>query len=275
MRIFLLSQLLLCLFVQANGICQVTGSSDIAPFPLEVTTSKTTHLIFPFSIKTVDRGSQDILAQKATGVENILQVKASKPDFDTTNLTVITADGKLFSFLVGYSEKPLSLNLQINGRSTQVASFSEGGLNEWKIAQLALKALADTSSNILLKDKSSKAKITLSNILVHDNLLLYKIEISNSSVLKYDIDNLKFFVRDRKKPKRTAIQEIEIKPLHILGDMNSVGDHSSHQFVFALPKMTIPDKKYLAIQVQEKNGGRHMLLKVRSRHLLKAVPIEQ
>lgn len=262
MRIFLLTQLLLCLFIQANGICQVSGSNDIAPFPLEITTSKTTHLIFPFGIKTVDRGSRDILAQKATGVENILQVKASKADFDTTNLTVITADGTLFSFLVGYSDKPRSLNLQINGQSTQVASFPEGDLNEAHLTQLALKALADTSSNILLKDKSSKAEISLYNILVHDNLLLYKIEISNSSVLKYGIDNLRFFVRDRKNPKRTAIQETEIEPLHILGETNSVAAHSSNAFVVALPKMTIPDKKYLAVQVQEKNGGRHLRLKV-------------
>ncbi len=98
MRIFLLCQLLLCPVFQMQGFCQVTGTSVIDPFPLEVTTTKTTHLIFPFGIKTVDRGSRDIIAQKATGVENILQVKAARPDFESTNLTVITTDvsGRLY-----------------------------------------------------------------------------------------------------------------------------------------------------------------------------------
>lgn len=274
MRIFLLCQLLLFPFFQMQGFCQVNGTSVIDPFPLEVTTTKTTHLIFPFGIKTVDRGSRDILAQKATGVENILQVKAAKVDFDTTNLTVITTDGKLFSFLVGYADQPLSLNIRINN-AVEVASFGDGNLNNAKVAQSAFLAQNNQARNVSIKDKSSKSEFLLSSIFVDDDLLLYKIELSNNSALKYEIENLRFFVRDKKNPKRTAIQETEIKPLHILGDTNAVAPQSSHTFVFALPKMTIPDKKYLAVQVQEKNGGRHMTLKVRNRHLLKALPTRQ
>jgi conjugative transposon TraN protein len=275
MRIFLLCQLLLCPFLQMQGFCQVNGTSVINPFPLEVTTTKTTHLIFPFGIKTVDRGSRDILAQKATGVENILQVKAARPDFDTTNLTVITTDGKLFSFLVGYTDKPLSLNIQINNAAAEVASFRDGDLNEAKVAQSALQAWNNPARNVTVKDRSSQSELLMSSIFVDDDLLLYRIELSNNSALKYEIENLRFFVRDKKTPKRTAIQETEIKPLHILGDTNAVAAQSSHTFVFALPKMTIPNKKYLAVEIQEKNGGRHMTLKVRNRHLLKALPIHQ
>lgn len=274
MRIFLLCQLLLCLFFRAQGLCQVTGSTVIDPFPLEVTTAKTTHLIFPYGIKTVDRGSRDILAQKATGVENILQVKAARTDFDTTNLTVITSDGKLFSFLVGYSRQPLSLNIQINSAGG-VANFSDGDLNDAKVAQSALLAKSDQNRNVSIRDKSSQSELLLSSIFVDDDLLLYKIEFSNNSTIKYEIENLRFFVRDKNSPKRTAIQETEIKPLHILGDTSVVPPHSSQAFIYVLPKMTIPDKKYLAVQIQEKNGGRHMTLKVKNRHLLKALPIRQ
>ena len=41
-------------------------------------------------------------------------------------------------------------------------------------------------------------------------------------------------------------------------------------FVVALEKFTIPDKKYFAIQMMEKNGGRHFLLKVRNKDIMKA-----
>ncbi|MCE6989528.1 conjugative transposon protein TraN [Dyadobacter sp. CY323] len=275
MRIFLLSQLMLCLIFQFQANCQVTGSSVIDPFPLEITTSKTTHLIFPYGIKTVDRGSRDILAQKATGVDNILQVKAARTDFDTTNLTVITADGKLYSFLVGYSNQPLSLNIQVSSSSKDMANFADNDLNEAEIAESVQKARINTVQNVSIKDKSSHAELLLSSIFVDDDLLLYKIEFINNSALNYDIENFRFFVRDKKAPKRTAIQETEIKPLHILEDTSVVATQSSHSFVFALPKMTLPDKKYLAVQVQEKNGGRHLLLKVRNRHFLKALPIQQ
>ncbi|TLV01424.1 conjugative transposon protein TraN [Dyadobacter luticola] len=275
MRVFLLSQLLLCLIFGVRGNCQVTETNVIDTVPLEITTSKTTHIIFPFGIKTVDRGSRDILAQKATGVENILQVKAAKADFDTTNLTVITADGRLFSFLVRYASQPLSLNIQVKSSLTDLATFPDNHPNEAQIAESAQRAQNSSAQNISLKDKSSQAKLSLSSIFVDDDLLLYKIELSNNSLLKYTIENFKFFIRDKKNAKRTAIQETEVKPLHILGDTSVVAAQSSHSFVFALPKMTIPDKKYLAVQVQERNGGRHLQLKVRNLHLLKAIPIHQ
>jgi conjugative transposon TraN protein len=275
MRILVLSQLLLCLIFQIQGNCQVTGSSVIDPFPLEITTSKTTHLIFPYGIKTVDRGSRDILAQKATGVENILQVKAARTDFDTTNLTVITTDGKLYSFLVGYSDQPLSMNIQVSSSSKDMANFADNHMNEAEIAESVHIARNNAAQNASIKGKSSHAELLLSSIFVDDDLLLYKIEFTNNSALNYTFENFRFFVRDRKTPKRTAIQETEIQPLHILGDTSVVAAQSSHSFVFALPKMTLPDKKYLAVQVQEKNGGRHLLLKVRNRHLLKAIPIQQ
>ncbi|MEJ7829531.1 MAG: DUF4138 domain-containing protein, partial [Segetibacter sp.] len=82
----------------------------IEPYPLKITLNKTTNLIFPYSIKSVDRGSADVLAQKAKGVENILLVKAGKENFAETNLSVITTDGKLYSFVVDYINNPAAIN---------------------------------------------------------------------------------------------------------------------------------------------------------------------
>src|SRR5687768_14524787 len=71
---------------------------------LAISFNKTTSLVFPYSIRSVDRGSRDVLAQKAKGVENVLQVKAGRKGFAETNLTVITADGTLHQFTVTYSD---------------------------------------------------------------------------------------------------------------------------------------------------------------------------
>lgn len=87
---------------QANGI-QV---KSIEPYRLEVSYSKTTNIVFPHAIISVDRGSKEILAQKAKGVENILQVKAAKENFTETNMSVVTADGRLNSFLLKYANEP-------------------------------------------------------------------------------------------------------------------------------------------------------------------------
>src|SRR3954454_18344150 len=89
--------------IQLSGNSQTLSSpSFIEPYPLEITFNKTTNIVFPFAIKSVDRGSANILVQKAGSVDTILQVKAGKEDFPETNLSVITTDGTLYSFLVHY-----------------------------------------------------------------------------------------------------------------------------------------------------------------------------
>ena len=49
----------------------------IAPHRIEVTFSKTVHILFPSEVKYVDLGSYDIIADKATGAENVVRIKAA------------------------------------------------------------------------------------------------------------------------------------------------------------------------------------------------------
>src|SRR5690349_24921209 len=55
-----------------------TATTEIYTLSLHDALPISTSLIFKNSIKSVDRGSQDILAQKAKDVENVLQVKADR-----------------------------------------------------------------------------------------------------------------------------------------------------------------------------------------------------
>ena len=69
----------------------LTFNRVIPPYALEVTFSKTVHVIFPSALRYVDLGSSDLLAAKADGTENVLRVKAALRDFSReSNLSVIT-----------------------------------------------------------------------------------------------------------------------------------------------------------------------------------------
>ena len=46
--------------------------------------------------------------------DTILQLKAAREGFKETNLSVVTADGKLYSFLVQYAPSPVRLNYLFN-----------------------------------------------------------------------------------------------------------------------------------------------------------------
>ena len=60
-----------------------------------------THILFPTEVRYVDLGSNNIIAGKADGVENVVRVKAAVKEFPgETNFSVITGDGSFFSFNV-------------------------------------------------------------------------------------------------------------------------------------------------------------------------------
>jgi conjugative transposon TraN protein len=245
----------------------------IEPFPLEITYNKTINLIFAYGIKSVDKGSRSILAQKAKGVENILQLKAAAKGFEQTNLTVITSDGKLYSFVVNYSDDPLQLNIEvIKDKSAPGKAGAEltGQLSEEVLENTALKAAQQQSHIRRIRDSSHQAKLALDGIYISQDVIFYRIKLANRSAISYDIESLRFFISDKKRAKRTAVQQTEIQPLYIHGDTSRVGANNSHEFVFALPKFTIPDAKDLTIQIMEKDGGRHMVLHVQNRTIVRA-----
>ena len=258
-----------------NAFSQNTNpvnATSIEPYPLAIAFDKTTSLVFPYAIKSVDRGSQSILVQKARGVENILQIKAGKEGFEETNLTVITAEGKLYCFLLNYAPQPSVLNLIFGTpeSSVQDAFFSSEDHNEWEIQAYSNAVTVEKKKVHGIKDKKYGMKFHLDGLFIHDNVMYYRIKMENQSNINYDIDQLRFFIRDLKKAKRTATQEIEIKPLYVKNNTPTVKGQSGHTFVFALPKFTIPDQKYLDIQLMEKNGGRHLELDVHNKALVRS-----
>jgi hypothetical protein len=65
-----------------------------------------------------------------------------------------------------------------------------------------------------------------------------------------------------------------LKPLHVAGNITQVKANSGSVVVVALDKFTIPDAKNLVVQIMERNGGRHLQLKIKNHHILKAKMIE-
>lgn len=250
-------------------------TKKIESVQVSVTFFKTTNIIFPYAIISVDIGSGDVLAQKAKGVANILQIKAAKEGFPQTNISVITADGKFTSFLVDFSEQPAVLNLSLTDPANQQTScILSGSVNEQQMAHYA--SVATHSKEIIrgVKDNSFGIGIRLDGLFIHDDLMFLRFNITNETDINYDIDQFRLFIRDQKKAKRTARQETEMLPLFVYNNTNKIAGQSANTVVLAVKKFTIPDKKYLAVQLMEQNGGRHLKLHVKNKKIIKAVSID-
>src|SRR4026208_1556513 len=76
------------------------------PVSLGISKDKTTSLIFPFAIRPVDRGTKDVLVQPVKEADNILLVKAATENFAETNLSIVTDDGSVYSFVLNFDNRP-------------------------------------------------------------------------------------------------------------------------------------------------------------------------
>lgn len=262
--------LLMNIKASAQTATPVTKDSVIVPYTLTVTYHKTTNLVFPYAIKSVDRGSRDILAQKVKGIENVLQVKAGIDSFAETNLTVITTDGGLYSFTVSYSDTPMQLNIVFKKQGTSEIEFSEQKDNTKQLHDLSKKVMEKKKTFLHQKDKHGDMQLKLVGLYISNDVFYFKFGINNKSNVSYDIDAVRFSVKDRQKAKRTASQETELQPLHYYGGTETVPGKHQQYFVVAVPKLTLPDNKYLDVHIIEKGGGRDLQLKLKNRHIMKA-----
>lgn len=227
---------------------------------LQIGFSKTTSIVFPYAIKSIDKGSADVLVQKAKGVENVLLVKAAKPYFFQTNLTAVTSDGRLYMFVLNYDDGCSDLNIKAEDgiAVNKDILFSRENDNQKKIEQGAWLALGKKKKASGIKSSKFQMGLEVNGIFISQDVMYFRIALENKSKINYDIDQIRFFIRDQRKSKRTASQEIEMVPLYATSASLVIPDKSQVVKVFAFGKFTIPEKKYLTIQLIEKNGGRNL-----------------
>ncbi|KFF03297.1 conjugative transposon protein TraN [Flavobacterium reichenbachii] len=275
--LFLISLLLVCVSVNPQSNAKETAFYEDQYKNLQVGFSKTTSIIFPYTIKSIDKGSAEVLVQKAKGVENILLVKAAKQHFFQTNLTVVTSDGKLYVFVLNYDETCPDLNFKAENAvaASRDVLFSLENENQKRIEQCALTAYSKKKKISGLKKSKYQIRLEVNGIFIQQDVLYLRIVFENKSKINYDIDQLRFFIRDQKKSKRTASQEIELQPLYATSSSSVIPYKSEIIKVYALEKFTIPENKYLTLQMIEKNGGRHLEVDINNNLTDKVIPISE
>ena len=233
---------------------------------LPITTGKTTTLVFPAPIRHVDRGRAEVLVQQVRESRNLLMVKAAVAGFPETNLSVVTGDGQLYSFLVRYDSLPQKLVYQLGAEVT----FENQPLNDRALAAYRLMLLDNGRQLRGIQDREAGLEWQLNGIYSQGAVLFLHLALFNHSAIDFDLHFLKLYLRDAAHRRRTARQERELTPLASPDLPRKVAAGCSTAMVLALPRFVLPARQYLALEAGEKGGGRLLQLKVRGAHLLRA-----
>ncbi|MEZ0542692.1 conjugative transposon protein TraN [Fibrella arboris] len=291
--------------VSASGAPRTSPEALIQPqhvirsYYVDLAYNKTVSIIFPTAVRSVDLGSRSIMADKAADVENVLKVKASQIGFNETNFSVMTTDGKFYSFVVNYNETPAVLALNLAGavNSKPVNHSNQVNLNdhtqsvngsddrEGTIQFAGVKATQSDivyASDRILRNRgrgnrgaeANKMEARLRGLYVKENVLYYRLAIENESNLNYDIDFVRYFIVDGKTAKLTSRQEIELQPIYVHNEaITTVRGHQKIERVYAFQRFTIPNNKQLLIMIGEQNGGRELSFQVQNKDIMKARPL--
>jgi len=264
---------------QENTALQL-ALGKIEPFSMEVTYDKTSHLIFPAAIRYVDLGSEYLMASKADDAPNVLRIKATAREFEPeTNFSVITDDGRFYSFNVQYSSFPqnLSYDLHIMQKAEDKAStndvlFEELGNTSPSLAGLLLQTIYKNDKRTIkhIGAKSFGIEFTLKGLYIHNGKYYFHTQLLNRTNVPFQIDFMSFKVVDKKTAKRTAVQQRALIPLRFYKTLDDISGKSADQNVFLLDQFTLSDDKILVVEIFEKNGGRHQAFPIENSDLVKA-----
>lgn len=249
------------------------NDSIIIPERIGINMLNNAHLIFPNPVKYIDFGSDAINAVSAENLQNVVRVAAlEKFDFDT-NLSVATASGKFYTFDLYYDDKETNYTYQIGENidsNSPQALLKQEDLTDDDREEI-VKKIKDKGRTIhTMGIRKNKVEFAIHNIFVRNNKIVFRIELKNNSNIKYDIDYIKFPIRDKKTNKKTASQDDEQQPLFIDNFSPLIEGKSNNIFSVCFEKFTIPDNKNFIIEINEKNGGRHIIYKLDNKEIINA-----
>lgn len=239
-------------------------------YNIEITTNKTTHIIFPSKVVYVDVGNASVIVDKADNIENIIRVKATDIFTEETTITVIDDTGGYYSFLTNFNLNPQKLSINIASNREADLNYAEkngllktmGTLEEKDVSEVQFQSNKVYAKRAYIKHLAMhryKVNFEVNGVYYKNDLLYVSLSIENNSFIPYEVNFIKMYVKDRDMARRTSYQELEVKSLYQTGDESiKVAEKQKSKAVFVIPKLTITPDKIFYIECIEKSGGRHL-----------------
>ena len=205
--------------------------------------------------------------------DNIVRLKPVKEYDEGHDMGVVTiiCERSIIQFNLVYTHNDTYVTTQYNCDDTDGVSYLNPAV-DMSYQQMYKYAWAIMNSNKKFYDVSSyaqKMSIRLNNIYTTGNYFLFDFSLLNKSNIKFDIEDIRIKIVDKKKVKSTNNQELELRPTLMLNTDKSF--KRDYRNVVVLPKFTFPDEKVLTITVNERQiSGRTVTLEVDYAEVLNA-----
>jgi conjugative transposon TraN protein len=230
------------------------------------------HFISPEPIQYVDISTKNIIGDLP--LKNVLRIKI-KDSLKTPFDAVVTIAGEKFIaqyhvvFADAITGRDVRTDINIIPADSRPLDISGIGLSQPQLKNIALNLFTRKPDKPKEHAKAFGLKGYLNHIYSLGDYLFLDLGFLNKTNLKYDIEEFRFRVDDKKVTKATNVQSVDIKPELVLFDNPSFKKYYRNIYVFK--KMTFPGNKVLHIELSEKQlSGRIITLNVSCQDVLDA-----
>jgi len=248
--------------ILASTIAAHSQSFRLEPIPsvsIPVTLDKMTNLVFPEAIQSGVKVSADIIAQKVHGVENVIEIKALHRHFTTTNLTVYGRDGQLYSFVLNYIDDTTVLNFRILPAFGAPIQLSDLPAPLPTLREDASELEAQTPT-LHPSTRNDHLSLRLTGVFSKDSLEWRTFRIANHSALDFHPETIRFYIQDKHRVRRRAIQEVDLRPVYH-DQPETINGTKYSPFSIAFTPFHIAKGKRLVCEIRGKDG-RLLLLRL-------------
>jgi len=231
----------------------------------------TTHVIMPENIKLVDISTDKIVGNQCA--DNIVRIKPAGRMYDNELAGTITVIGErhMAQFDVIYTSGPAKAYSVYNIQLDEMKQYKNPDVLMPE-SQMAAFSWAIYCSGKKYNDIHSEAygiKAVVNNIYTVNDYFFIDFSLYNQTKIKYDIDEIRIKLTDKKEAKATNSQTIELSPVYSLNRAKSF--QKGYRNVIVINKLTFPDEKILRLEISEDQiSGRVVYIPIEYEDILHA-----
>lgn len=236
----------------------------------------TLHFTSPEPIQYVDISGKNLVGDLP--LDNVFRIKVLGDSTVTRHsasqdLGVVTIIGQ--KFIAQYDLHYASQNqkvptlLEILPSAMRPLHIGTTPLTQNELREFSLKAYKQKYKIKNLHNSQYGITGYVNNIHTLDDYIFLDITFANESNLKFDVDQVRFRVEDRKIVKATNVQAIELEPVYTLFEKETF--KRKFRNIYVLKKFSFPNNKVLVIELTETQlSGRSLTLEIDYSDLLLA-----
>ncbi|WP_428743316.1 DUF4138 domain-containing protein [Tenacibaculum sp.] len=232
---------------------------------------KNVALFFPNPIRQGITGASHFVFTYNREKEQYFGLLQAKPGAES-NLLTVTNDGKVYSYILKYSEKLPKLNYFIDKNESignekpehikqkpTVAPLNEYANRITHFQKMSAYLLNTSFENIATKRKKG-IKVQLQKMVYDASEVYLVIEIKNISGIDFEIDYLNVYRANGNNKRKASYQSLRQEVLYKHKIPEAILNGQSQRFVYVLPKFVLGDNEKLILELKEINGSRKITL---------------